>query len=802
MIGKKAKNKGGDGTHFYQCLEYNAREKNKAGEDKCEWVEYRNLNSNDHVMAAHEMMMTAEERRANAEQPLFHYIISWDSSDDPTKEQMLEVADRWLEHMGMDNLQVQVASHIDTQKPHMHLAVNRVDPENHNSWPTWKYKTRSETLIKELEREFGWKEVPGKLHPQLGINIDSPAPKAWEIHREKRLNKQAVSIGLEPDDIDGRDILQKCEDIKDELYRVLDNKEGFRVLDEILDKQGLWIEAKGQGAVISDGQYYRKASDLDGRGQFSGPKLEEAFEEPLKAYIRRREQSMRRDGGIRLAVGWKESLDRKEQRAVEHLLASKMPRMEKRLQLLNGADREYRKILAKLNKRISEEMELAYKHPPMARQRFQQFLKGIDPANHFEKAQEAIIETPELFGEVNDEQALASISIALREGQQAQGEFGKHFSSIDKQAREEDISRLKAKLAEKRVQLGNIKSRLAGKAKQQIAESEAGKDLVNTYNKSLSVYRATKAIQGFFMKERFVGRNELLDRAMGSALADINDSINRAYNNPLEVKQFFSEIAWNDYHDREQGINHIEELFKNPETYGELKDQGEIKYLKGALERPAEVREEFNGFLAGLGDIGAEGEQTGEIVWDGQWFRLTEGESLTVNFGKYSGSEKDLGDILKDNKKYLDDVRDQPLPEPVKDIIAMRSQGASIEEIFETHSEFLRRQGEAKDLIEYFKRLPEAYSMNNNLVGGLTVARELNRWVGRAASGTPAGRALFKLGGMAMKLSASLGRMITKPTKTAREGIRAVIKDSVSITKVKTLEHQLSNENERGDFSR
>jgi hypothetical protein len=802
MIGKKAKNKGGDGTHFYECLEYNAREKNKAGEDKCEWVEYRNLNSNDHVMAAHEMMMTAEERRANAEEPLFHYIISWDSSDDPAKEQMLEVADRWLEHMGMDNLQVQIASHVDTQKPHIHLAVNRVDPENHNSWPTWKYKTRSETLLKELEREYGWKEVPGKLHPQLGIDIDRPAPKAWEIHREQRLNKQAASIGLEPDDIDGRGILQKCGDMKDELYRVLDNKEGFRALDEVLDKKGLWIEARGQGAVISDGQYYRKASDLDGRGQFSGPKLEEAFGESLNAYTRRREESMNRDEGIRLAVNWKKALDRKEQRAVEQLLASRMPRMEKRLQLLEDTDREYRKVIAKLNKCISGEMELAYNNPPMARKRFQQFLKDIDPANHFEKAQEAIIETPELFGEVNDEQALTSISIALREGQQAQGEFGRYFSSIDKQAREEDIARLKAKLAEKRSQLGNIKSRLARKAKQQIAESEAGEGLLNTYNKSLSVYRATRAIQGFFVKERLVGRSEPLDRAMGSALKDINDSIDRAYDNPLEVKQFFSEISWNDYHDREQGINHIEELFENPEKYGEVKDQGEIKYLKGALERPAEVREEFSGFLAELGDIGAKDKESGKTVWDGQWFKLTESESLKVNFGKYAESEKNLEYILNNNDRFVKDIKKQPLPEPVKDIISMRKEGKSIDEIFAKHSDFLRRQGGAKEAIEYFKRLPDAYNTNDKLVGGLSVARELNRWVGRAASGTPAGRAIFKLGGVAMKLSASLGRMIAKPTKTVREGIRAVIKDSVSITKVQSLEHHRSTENEREDFSR
>jgi|GEM_PF-1527496 len=800
MVGKKIS----EGYHFYECLRYNAKDKNKEGGRKCEWVEYRNVAFNNYGDVAYQMRKTAEQKyRKDAKDPLYHYMISWDKKDSPTKEQKLEVADRWLKRMGLEEHQVQIASHVDKPYPHIHLAINRVHPENHRSWDTNNDYQRGETIIKELEQEFGWKIVPGKHHPQFGIEFDSRAPESWEIHREQRLKKQAVSIGLEPDDIDGRGILQKCEDIKDELYRVLDNKEGFQALDEVLDKQGLWIEAKGQGAVISDGQYYRKASDLDGQGQFSGPKLEEAFEETLKVYIRRREQNMSRDEGIRLAVGWKESLDRKEQRALERLFASKMPRLKKRIQEVEGMNRVYKEKMGELSKRIDGEIDLAFRRPKMARKKIKELLASQhNPSDRYREVQEVLYEAPGQFGEVVDEQAITSIAIAFREAEETQGEFGHIFTGLDKEAREEDIERLKAKLAEKRSQLGNIKSRLAGKAEDYVAESEAGEDLVNIYNKSLSVYRATMAIQNFFMKERLVGRNELLDRAMGSALADINDSIDRAYDNPLEVKQFFSEIAWNDYHDREQGINHVEELFKNPETYGELKDQGEIKYLKGALERPAEVREEFNGFLADLGDIGAEDEQTGKTVWDGQWFRLTEGESLTVNFGRYADSEKDLCDILKGNNKYVNDVRDHPLPAPVKDIIAMRSQGASIDEIFEIHSEFLRRQGEAKDLIEYFKRLPEAYNMNNNLVGGLTVARELNRWVGRAASGTPAGRAIFKLGGMALKLSASLGRMITKPTKTAREGIRAVIKDSVSITKVQSLEHQRSNENERGDFSR
>jgi hypothetical protein len=799
MIGKKA----GQGIHFYECLRYNAKKKNKAGERKAEWVEYRNLNSNDPTMAAHEMEMTADQRRANAKDPLFHYVISWDEQDNPTKEQMLEVADQWLQHMRLEGHQIQIASHVDTDKPHLHLAINRVHPQKKTTWDRWNYKTRSETLLKELEYEFDWKIVPGKLHPHLGIDIDSPAPKAWELHREKRINKQAAGVGGDPDSVDGRGILEKCEEIKDELYEVLDNKKGFQALDKVLDSKGLWLQAKGQGMVITDGEYNRKASDLDGRGQFSCPNLEKVFGESLEDYIHERDQAIQQGQGITLVAGWKEALDEKDRQVVEELFERKIPKMEESLQLIEEMNQAFEKEMATISDRIEQELALAYKNPQMASNRLQTFLKEQSPEHRFEKAEEVMWDNPERFGEIDNEQALGGIAIAFRDAEQARDEYGGVFSSINKEDRHSDIEQLRKTLAKRRHQLHMLKEKAKGKLQGQIAKSEAGKDLVNVYNKSLSIYRATNAIYTFFLKERLVGRNRYLDQAMGRALKEINDDMERVYENPQKVKQFFGEIAWNDYDNPEEGINYIQDLYKNPEKYGTVKDRGNVSNLHSSLRYPAVVREDYRDFLDELGDISVTNPETGKTTWEGQWFTVVEGQDLQVNFGRYADSEKPLGELAQDNKQFLKDIADQPLPEPVKEIIDMRAAGKPADEIFEKNSDFLKTQGAPKDVEEYFKRLPDAYSRKSKLVGGLTVAKELNRWVARAASATPAGNVLFTLGGSALKVSTNLARMIDKSSKSAREAIRAVIKDSVSITQANSLdqEHQRGRENDR-DFSR
>ncbi|MCW9708812.1 relaxase/mobilization nuclease domain-containing protein [Fodinibius salsisoli] len=700
MIGKKVS----AGDHFYQCLTYNAREKNRAGEKKCEWVEYRNVSTNDARIAAKQMSRTAERKyRSDAKDPLYHYMISWDQEDNPTKEQMIEVADRWIVHMGLEDRQLQIASHVDKPYSHIHIAFNRVHPQHHRSWDDTNDYKRGETVLKELEREFGWTIVPGKHHPELGIAIEGRAPEAWEIHAEKRLTEIAAGMGVDPDSVDGRNIMGKCEELKDELWAVYDKgKEGsFKAFDQVLDQKGLWVDMarNKKGMVIFDGRYHVKASDV--QRQFSGPSLEGQFGESLEDYINEREQDMSPEGGITLATDWKKALDIEEQKVVEQVLTSRLPRMKKRYRELVELDKAYTRRVREIEKEITEEVEYAFGMGKEPQQRIQAFLDETAPEERVDRMVEALHADPEQFGRVRDEQAVQYLIESFEKVTEADGEFGHYFEGRTQEERKKELQRMREGLTDRHAQLTRIKGQLARRGRRVVAKhSEAGQALAATYNKSLSLYRAVGMIHNYFIKEVPVGRNKELDRQMSKALQQINASFNRAYQNPAEAKQYFSEIAWNDYKNEKEGIDLVRDIFREPQKFGEVKDIGELELLEDVLRMPEEIRERHADFLTNL-------------------------------------------------EKAAED-----------------------------------RPGAAKDPVTYFKQLPDVYERNHSLVGGLSVAQELNRWVGRVASTTPAGRAIVQAGAVGIKLSKSLARMLSSPGQGGMNAIRTVIKDSVSITKV------------------
>ena len=698
MIGKKAKIKGGDGTHFYECLKYNAREKNKAGVAKCEWVEYRNLNSNDHLMAAHEMMMTAEERRANAEEPLFHYVISWDTSDDPTKEQMLEVADQWLEHMGLEYRQVQIASHVDTQKPHIHLAINRVHPVTHNSWNRWNYKTKSETLLKELEREFGWKIVPGKHHPEYGVEIDGRAPEAWEIHAGNRKKEMAAGMGVDPESIDGRSIIQRCDGVMEELF----DARSFAEFDQVLETQGLWLKEKGQGMVITDGRYHVKAGDVS--RELTGPTLEAKFDESLIEYVNQRDgEYVKDDVGLRLSADWKEGLDKSDLIGVEEILISKVPQMERRAKEMDELNKSYKQEIKKIEIRINKELKRTYENPFEAAQRITSFLDDQAAADKYAELEDIIYRRPEQFGELANEDYLLDLGKAFREIQKLQGEYGNYFARTEQAERDRAVREAKEKAQAKRQSLSHVQAQLQRQLQKGMEGSEAGRAISGSVNQSLSVYRSLQTMAKLFNDP--APRNKKLDRRMLRALKKINTAFNRTYKDSSQAKAFFAEIAWNDYRDSDNGIDHIAQLTENPERFGLVQHEEEVERLVNALRMPEKIRKRHHEFIEGI-------------------------------------AEKDTG----------------------------------------------------LDKVAYFKGLALQYPDNEQLVGGLEVAGELNKWFGMAAQTSDAGRALFKMSAIGIRSIKRVALMLNGLSKSRRAETMSVISSFLGPQKVRSLEQSMNKQ--------
>src|SRR5690625_373319 len=278
MIAKTPK---GGGGNFHSLSTYLQQE------GKIEWAETRNTAPGDMDVAVKEMEHTAKASRAK--KPVYHVSISWHPDDQPTKAQMIQVADRYLDHMGLKDHQAAIVSHKDSKHPHIHLMINRVHPTTGRAWDRWQDYKKMESFCRLMEKEYGWKHVPGK-HSGRDPELD-PAPKTWEIHRAEELRRKVAGLGIDPESIDTRSPKLKALQIKKQLFQA----KSFGEFDGQLARQGLWLEAKGQGGVITDGYMSVKLSEVS--RQFSAKKLEKSFGQRMADYIQTRDSGNDLAGG-------------------------------------------------------------------------------------------------------------------------------------------------------------------------------------------------------------------------------------------------------------------------------------------------------------------------------------------------------------------------------------------------------------------------------------------------------------------------------------------------------------------------
>ncbi|EDR0277126.1 IncI1-type relaxase NikB [Salmonella enterica subsp. arizonae] len=142
--------------------------------DGCEWVNFYGVtcfhNCTSLETAAEEMEYTARQARYAKDDtdPVFHYILSWQSHESPRPEQIYDSVRHTLKALGLSSHQYVSAVHTDTDNLHVHVAVNRVHPDtgylNCLSWSQEKLSRACREL--ELKHGFApdngcWIHAPG-----------------------------------------------------------------------------------------------------------------------------------------------------------------------------------------------------------------------------------------------------------------------------------------------------------------------------------------------------------------------------------------------------------------------------------------------------------------------------------------------------------------------------------------------------------------------------------------------------------------------------------------------------------------
>ena len=177
MIAKAAKGRG-----FRGALEYDLRE------DKGHII--------DSNMAGHHPRELAAEfgeirkLRPNLGKAVLHVSLAAAPGEHLTDEQWRQIGQRYLRGMGFQDNQFVITRHTDTEHEHIHILANRITHGGAVVSDAHDYR-RQETLMREIERDFGLQRVAPSLE------AERRAPTKGEIEAQVRTGQPSTRQQLQ-----------------------------------------------------------------------------------------------------------------------------------------------------------------------------------------------------------------------------------------------------------------------------------------------------------------------------------------------------------------------------------------------------------------------------------------------------------------------------------------------------------------------------------------------------------------------------------------------------------------------------
>ena len=128
------------------------------------FTDTRNCLERDPARALDEMWRTAEDQAylkmqagvqrggRVCEEPVKTLSLSWHKDDGPEPQHMVEAADAFLRHMGWDAHQAVLVGHNDTEHRHIHVILNRVNPDTGRTLDDYREQKRAQEWALQYER--------------------------------------------------------------------------------------------------------------------------------------------------------------------------------------------------------------------------------------------------------------------------------------------------------------------------------------------------------------------------------------------------------------------------------------------------------------------------------------------------------------------------------------------------------------------------------------------------------------------------------------------------------------------------
>ena len=257
MIVKKIKNTKAEKPKAWQIgdlVDYIRYPHNKNPQEKIEYAGGRGFLSATHTGQKMEMIALARES-AHSNMPVQHWMFSWQESEQPTREQVEELVDVFLERMGLTGHQTVYGLHYDTDNYHLHIAVNRMNPDSGKVvQPHRGFDIReAHKIVVFIEQKQGW---AGEENSMYAVLEDGEL-----VRRRTAREIKPKQAALDFEHATGEKSAQRIA--QERGHSAIKNAKSWAELHEKLAAVGLRFEKKGSGAIIFVGEIAVKASSVD-----------------------------------------------------------------------------------------------------------------------------------------------------------------------------------------------------------------------------------------------------------------------------------------------------------------------------------------------------------------------------------------------------------------------------------------------------------------------------------------------------------------------------------------------------------
>ncbi|KAA8387279.1 polyprotein [Acetobacter tropicalis] len=207
-----------------------------------------------------------------------HYVLSWKRGESPTTKQVDEAVTLLQKEMGLEQHQIVYGLHADTDNRHLHVVVNRVDPET----------LRCTEINRGFDIEAGHRAIAliehrqGWAHEKNGLYQVGAHGKLVRCDRHRDRAAPVKGDGKKAERKTGK---RSVRDVAiEEAVPVIKEATCWADVHEGLAQKGIRYRRHGNGAVIMIGGSAVKASQADRQISFIKLQLRLGpYEEPDQA---------------------------------------------------------------------------------------------------------------------------------------------------------------------------------------------------------------------------------------------------------------------------------------------------------------------------------------------------------------------------------------------------------------------------------------------------------------------------------------------------------------------------------------